>query len=83
MSHAYPRRHRSWRRTARLWGALFLLCLFGAAATLGVRALLDSVGSAKHTRYEPVDVPPVQVSPRHEREREEYQRRERELEKGR
>jgi hypothetical protein len=83
MSDAYPRRHRSWRRTARLWVTLFLLCLFGAVAALGVRALLDSVGSAKYTRYEPVDVPPVQVSPRHEREREEYQRRERELEKGR
>ncbi len=83
MSHAYPTTHRSWRRTLRLWGAILLLGLLGAAAALGVRALLDSVGSAKHTRYEPVDVPPAQVSPRHERERAEYQRRDRELEKAR
>lgn len=66
-----------------MWGAILLLCLLGAAGALGLRALLDSVGSAKHTRYEPVDVPPAEVSPRHEREREEYQRRERELEKAR
>jgi len=44
-----------------------------------VRSLLTSVGSAKHTRYEPVDVPPQEVSPRHQKEREEYERRERVL----
>lgn len=82
MSGGYPTSHRSWRRMLRMWGAILLICLLGAAAALGVRGLLDSVGSAKHTRYEPVDVPPQSVSPRHEREREEYQRRERELEKA-
>ncbi len=66
-----------------MWGAIVVLCLLGAAGALGIRALLDSVGSAKHMRYEPVDVPPAEVSPRHEREREEYQRREREVEKER
>jgi hypothetical protein len=66
-----------------MWGAILILCLLGAAAALGVRGLLDSVGSSRHTRYEPVDVPPAEVSPRHEREREEYQRREREVERGR
>lgn len=80
MTHAY---HRSWRRALRRWGTILLLCLLGAAGALGLRALLDSVGSAKYMRYEPVDVPPAEVSPRHEREREEYQRRERELEKVR
>lgn len=73
----YPTRHRSWKRTLRRWGAILVLGLLGAVAALGVRALLDSVGSAKHTRYEPVDVPPESVSPRHEREREELERRER------
>ncbi len=77
----YPHHPRSWRRTLRKWGMVFLVCLLGAAGALAVRLLLDSVGSAKHMRYEPVDVPPAEVSPRHEREREEYQRRERELEK--
>lgn len=83
MSHAQYIGQRLWRRRVRRWGVVLLLALLGAAAALGVRALLDSVGSAKHTRYEPVDVPPAQVSPRHERERQEYDRRERKLEKGR
>ena len=61
----------------REWGAILFLCLLGAVAALGVRTLLESVGDAKHTRYEPVDVPPPAVSPRHEREREEYERRDR------
>jgi hypothetical protein len=60
-----------------------LLCFLGAMAALGVRALLESVGSAKHTRYEPVDVPPQSVSPKHERERQELERRDRAvLDKG-
>lgn len=74
---------RSWKRKLRGWGVILFLCLLGAAAALGVRVLLESVGTAKHTRYEPVDVPPQSVSPRHEREREEYERRDRAvLEKG-
>lgn len=55
------------------------LCLLAALATLGVRSLLTSVGAAKHLRYEPVDVLPQEVSPRHQKEREEYERRERVL----
>jgi hypothetical protein len=70
-------RRRSWKRRLRGWGAILFLCLLGAVAALGVRVLLESVGDAKHTRYEPVDVPPPSVSPRHEREREEYERRDR------
>lgn len=82
MSHD-PTYRRSWKRTLRTWGTILFLCLLGAVAALGVRTLLDSVGSAKHTRYEPVDVPPQSVSPRHEREREELERRDRiVLEKG-
>ena len=74
---------RSWKRILRGWAALLLLCLFGAVAALGVRTLLDSVGTAKHLRYEPVDVPPQSVSPQHERERQELERRDRAvLEKG-
>lgn len=61
----------------RGWGVILILCLLGAVAALGVRTLLESVGNAKHTRYEPVDVPPSGVSPQHEREREEYERRDR------
>lgn len=75
--NGYPKHHRSWRRTLRGWGAILVICLLGALAALGIRALLDSVGSAKHTRYEPVDVPPESVSPRHERERGELERRDR------
>jgi hypothetical protein len=68
---------RSWKRRLRGWGMILFLCLLGAVAALGVRTLLESIGTAKHTRYEPVDVPPQSVSPRHEREREEYERRDR------
>ncbi len=80
---SYRTHKRSWKRILRGWTALLLLCLFGAVAALGVRTLLDSVGTAKHTRYEPVDVPPQSISPQHEREREELERRDRAvLEKG-
>jgi hypothetical protein len=80
---SYLAHQRSWKRTLRRWGAILLLCLLGAVAALGIRALLESVGTAKHTRYEPVDVPPHSVSPQHERERQELERRDRVLlEKG-
>jgi hypothetical protein len=78
MSISHSFRHRR-RISMRFWGILVALCLLAALATLGVRVLFTSVGSAKHTRYEPVDVPPQEVSPRHQKEREEYERRERVL----
>lgn len=73
---------RRWKRRIGLWGSVLIVCLLGAMAALGVRALLTSVGSAKHMRYEPVDVPPQAVSPRHVREREELERRERTVTEG-
>jgi len=73
---------RRWKRRIGLWVSVLIVCLLGAVAALGVRSLLTSVGSAKHTRYEPVDVPPQTVSPRHEREREELERRERAMTEG-
>ena len=73
---------RRWKRRIGLWVSVLIVCLLGAVAALGVRTLLTSVGSAKHTRYEPVDVPPQTVSPRHEREREELERRERTMTEG-
>ncbi|MGE0642695.1 MAG: hypothetical protein AB7P24_03395 [Nitrospira sp.] len=80
---SYLAHQRSWKRTLRKWAAVLIFCVVGALAALGVRALLDSVGTAKHTRYEPVDVPPYSVSPQHERERQELERRDRlVLEKG-
>lgn len=68
---------RQWKRRIGFWGGVVIVCLLGAGAAVGVRMLLTSVGSAKHTRYEPVDIPPQDISPRHEREREELERRER------
>ncbi len=73
---------RRWKRRIGLWGSLLIVCLLGAMAALGVRLLLTSVGSAKQTRYEPVDVPPQAISPRREREREELERRERTVTEG-
>jgi hypothetical protein len=74
LSHSF--RHRR-RISIRFLGVIVALCLLAALATLGLRLLFTSVGSAKHTRYEPVDVPPQEVSPRHQKEREEYERRDR------
>jgi hypothetical protein len=79
MSTSHWFRHRRWRRSIIFLGVVVSLCLLAAVATLGVRSLLTSVGSAKHMRYEPVDVPPQEVSPSHQKEREEYKRRERVL----
>ena len=53
---------------------ILFLCLLGAVAAIGVRVLIESIGDAKHTRYERVDVSPQSVSPRHEGEQEEYER---------
>ena len=58
--------HRSWKRRLRGWGMILFLCLLGAVAAIGVRVLIESIGDAKHTRYERVDVSPQSVSPRHE-----------------
>lgn len=83
MSPSHRLRHRQ-RISMRFLGILVVLCLLAALGTLGVRTLFTSVGSAKHTRYEPVDVPPQEISPRHQKEREEYERRDRVLtEQGR
>jgi hypothetical protein len=79
MSLSHWFRHRWWRYSIRFLGFVVALSLLGALATLGVRWLLTSVGSAKHIRYEPVDVPPREVSPSHQKERDEYERRERVL----
>jgi hypothetical protein len=77
MSRSHWFRPRKWRQALRFFALLVALCLLAAFATLGVRSLLTSVGAAKHIRYEPVDVPPQEVSPRHQKERDEYDRRER------
>jgi hypothetical protein len=79
MSRSHWFRPRKWRQSLRFFALLVALCMLAAFATLGVRSLLTSVGAAKHIRYEPVDVPPPEVSPRHQKEREEYERRERVL----
>ncbi|THJ24584.1 MAG: hypothetical protein CAF45_005270 [Nitrospira sp. CG24E] len=77
MSSSHWFRHWRGRRSIRFLGVVVALCLLAALATFGVRSLMTSVGSAKHIRYEPVDVPPLDISPSHQRERDEYERRER------
>ncbi len=72
----FPKR---WSQSVTFWVVVFALCSIAALAAVWVKGMLVSVGSAKHTRYEPVDVPPAEVSPRHSREREELERRERSL----
>lgn len=77
ITHWFRRKRR--QRSIRFLGIIIALCLIAAIASFGMQSLFTSVGSAKHIRYEPVDVPPEEVSPRHQKEREEYERRERVL----
>lgn len=72
----FPKR---WSQSMKFWMLVIALCGVAAIMAVWVKGMLVSVGSAKHTRYEPVDVPPAEVSPRHSREREELDRRERAL----
>ena len=71
--HRFRRTRR--RDSIRFWALAIALCFIAALAVLGIKFMLDSVGASKHTRYEPVDVPPRNVSPAHERERQELERR--------
>ena len=71
---SYLTHRRSWKQRLRGWGTILFLCLLGAVAAIGVRALIESARGVMHTRYEPVDVPPQPDSARHEREREERER---------
>ncbi|MGH7165393.1 MAG: hypothetical protein ACREIS_07720 [Nitrospiraceae bacterium] len=64
-----------WRASIRFWALAIVLSFIAALAVLGIKFMFDSVGASKHTRYEPVDVPPTNVSPAHERERLERERR--------
>ena len=52
---------RRWKRRIGLWGSLLIVCLPGALAALAVRPPLTSVGSVKHVRFDPVDLPPQAV----------------------
>lgn len=72
---SYFRYRRSWRHRMKFWLVGFLLCAIGAAAAIGVKVMFESVGKSKWYRYEPVDVPPPDVSSRHYKERVEYERR--------
>jgi hypothetical protein len=74
-----------YRHTGRritFWIVVTLICLLGALVAIGIRVALESVGKADFRRYEPVDVPPAEVSERHGRERMEYERRDEVVEKG-
>ena len=53
-----------WRRRMTFWAIAVVLCLIGALLSLGIQFLFDSVGKARHLRYEPADVPPPEISPR-------------------
>jgi hypothetical protein len=74
--------HRHTGRRIRFWIVVTLICLLGALVAIGIRVALESVGTADFHRYEPVDVPPAEVSERHGRERMEYERRDEVVEKG-
>jgi hypothetical protein len=66
------------RRRTKFWAIAVVLCLIGTLLSIGIRFLYDSVGRARPLRYEPVDVPPRETSPRHEPENQELERRSKE-----
>ncbi len=68
------------RRSIRFWALAISLCFIAALAALGIKFMFDSVGASKFMRYEPVDVPPPEISPRHAPERKELERREKVVE---
>ncbi len=68
-------RRTRWRDSIRFWALAITLCFIAALAVLGIKFMFDSVSTSKQTRYEPVDVPPKNVSPAHERERQELEGR--------
>lgn len=72
---AYFHYRRSWRRRMKYWVIGFVLCMIGAAAAMYTKSLFEAVSHSQFQRYEPVDVPPPDVSSRHYKERVEYERR--------
>ena len=72
--HQHDHRFRM-RRRLRFWAIALVLCFLTALVVVGIKFLVESVGSSRHLRYEPVDVLPSTVSPRHKRENEELERR--------
>ncbi len=72
---AYFRYRRHWRHRMKFWLIGFLLCVIGAGAALYIKGMFEAVSQVKFLRYEPVDVPPPDVSSRHFKERVENERR--------
>ncbi len=72
---SYFHHRRNWRDRAKFWMIGFVICMVGAAAAIYIKGMFDSVSQSKFLRYEPVDVPPPDVSSRHFKERVEYERR--------
>jgi hypothetical protein len=83
-AHQHQHHHYTvgWRRRMRFWAIAVVLCLIGALLSLGIQFLFDSVGKARHLRYEPVDVPPQENSLRHAPENKESERRTKEKKRG-
>ena len=59
----------------KFWLLAALICFLAALASLGLKLLLEAPGQSEFLRYEPVDVPPAEHSPRHLRERLERESR--------
>ncbi len=75
-----PHSGKGLRHKLRFWALAVVVCVLAALVVLGIRALVESVGESRQTRYEPVDVPPPEVSPRHRREQQELEERNKALE---
>jgi hypothetical protein len=74
--------HHNRRRALKFWLVVIVIGFLTAVAAIGFKLVLDGIGKEGFKRYEPVDVPPAEISERHGRERLEYERREEVVEKG-
>lgn len=63
-------RHRSWRKDGKFWLVTVGLCVLAALLALGVKILVEGVASTELKRYQPVDIPPEEIAPDKDRERE-------------
>lgn len=79
---SYVKFRRHPRRHIRFWLFALLIGVAGALLAIGLKIALEAVGKVDFRRYEPVDVPPAEISERHGRERLEYERRDEVVEQG-
>lgn len=71
----------SWRKRMRFWLVALVLCAAAAGAAMGVTYLLQAPGQSKFLKYQPVDLAPPELAPKHEGEYKALERQEKAIER--